>query len=200
MMVYDGWAMPDTETHMILALKQGYQKTARDKFLSHVTRKGLCLDIGGHVGTWAKPMAEVFEKVIAFEPVPAHIECFKYNCPDIELHEVALGDKECELRIQHEEDNTGHTHVHPNGKLRVPCKTLDSFGLSPDFIKIDVENYELKVLVGAAETISRSNPMIVIEQKRFDLHAPQFAAKQFLEGMGYRVIERVSDDYLMSRD
>ena len=198
-MVYDGWAVPDTETHMILMLRNGYQKVARDKFLSHVKKNGLCLDIGAHVGTWAKPMSEVFEKVIAFEPVPEHIECFKYNCPGIELHEVALGDREHEIRIHHEADNTGHTHVHPNGKLRVPCKTLDSFGLSPDFIKIDVENYELKVLMGAVETIQRSSPLIVIEQKRFDLHAPQFAALQYLQGMGYDVIERVSDDYLMSR-
>jgi FkbM family methyltransferase len=198
-MVYDGWAVPDTETHMIHALKAGYQNIARNKFLSHVERKGLCLDIGAHIGTWAKPMSEVFETVICFEPVPEHIDCLKHNCPDLQIHEVALGHKQGTVRINHEKDNTGHTHVHPNGKLTVECRTLDSFGLSPDFIKIDVENYELKVLQGAAETIDRSSPLIIIEQKRFDLHAPQFAAKQFLEGFGYKVIERVSDDYLMKR-
>jgi FkbM family methyltransferase len=40
---------------------------------------------------------------------------------------------------------------------------LDDFNLNPNFIKIDVEGSELKVLKGAVNTISRSNPILLIE-------------------------------------
>ena len=43
-------------------------------------------------------------------------------------------------------------------------KTLDSFAFdSVDIIKIDAEGYELPVLQGAKETISRNRPWIQVE-------------------------------------
>ena len=46
----------------------------------------------------------------------------------------------------------------------VKTKTLDSFNLSGiDFIKIDVEGYELHVLSGGRETIAKNKPKPHIE-------------------------------------
>ena len=48
-------------------------------------------------------------------------------------------------------------------KIAVEIRTLDSFELKPDFIKIDVEGFEHQVLLGAAKTINTHRPLLLIE-------------------------------------
>ncbi|MGK7896295.1 MAG: FkbM family methyltransferase [Xenococcus sp. (in: cyanobacteria)] len=48
-------------------------------------------------------------------------------------------------------------------KIKIEVKTLDSFQLKPDFIKIDVEGFEYQVLLGSADTINKSRPVLLIE-------------------------------------
>lgn len=52
---------------------------------------------------------------------------------------------------------------------RVEVRTLDSFGFDRvDFIKLDVEEMELDVLRGAAQTIERTRPVMLVEWLRRD--------------------------------
>lgn len=51
---------------------------------------------------------------------------------------------------------------------------LDDFGLSPAFMKIDTQGYEVECLRGAHDTIDRASPVIVCEANRLqgdELHA-----------------------------
>jgi FkbM family methyltransferase len=48
----------------------------------------------------------------------------------------------------------------------VEVRTLDSFNLHPDVIKIDVEGAELEVLKGGYNTIAQSRPTLLIEEGR----------------------------------
>jgi FkbM family methyltransferase len=48
-------------------------------------------------------------------------------------------------------------------QIQIQVRTLDGFGLEPDFIKIDVEGSELEVLQGAAATIESGKPVLLIE-------------------------------------
>jgi FkbM family methyltransferase len=43
-------------------------------------------------------------------------------------------------------------------------KTLDSLGLAPTFMKIDVEGFEHEVLMGGLETVKRHEPVIMVER------------------------------------
>ena len=72
----------------------------------------------------------------------------------------------------------------------VPVYTLDSFEFDGvDFVKVDVEGYELKVLQGALKTIDKYKPMIVIEQNGGDIKygwaTEENQAGTFLETLGY---------------
>ena len=48
-------------------------------------------------------------------------------------------------------------------KISVEIKTLDSFELAPEFIKIDVEGFEYQVLQGGEKTINTHRPILLIE-------------------------------------
>ena len=53
---------------------------------------------------------------------------------------------------------------HDFPKIQVKTKTLDSYEFTQvDFIKIDVESFELKVLQGAENTIRKHKPVMYIE-------------------------------------
>ena len=72
-----------------------------------------------------------------------------------------------------------NTHIKIK-KKRVIIKKLDSFNLTSDFIKIDVEGYELKVLEGSIKHIKKNNPIILIEKnKEF------FKIKKFMRKLNY---------------
>lgn len=82
-------------------------------------------------------------------------------------------------------------------------RTLDSFDLPTiDFMKIDCEGYEFPVLKGAAETLRRCKPVIVVEQKphpNFAKQWEQYAAIKFLaEACGYVAKDRVVDDWILA--
>lgn len=51
-------------------------------------------------------------------------------------------------------------------QLEVSIRTLDSLGLEPDFIKLDVQGAELAVLRGGTDTIERRLPGFLIEAPR----------------------------------
>jgi len=69
-----------------------------------------------------------------------------------------------------------------------------------DLIKLDCEGYELFALQGAEGTIKQYRPTIIVEQKpgraqKFGLEQTQ--AVTYLEGLGYRVVQVISGDYIM---
>ena len=59
--------------------------------------------------------------------------------------------------------NSGAVSVKESPQGTIPLKTIDSLGLNPTFMKIDVEGYEEHVLVGAKATIEAHHPDIWIE-------------------------------------
>lgn len=193
-----GMWMPATERHFIGMMKDHskvgvvrgrgtYQKHKLDLAMKRVPldRRRVAVDIGAHVGLWSVWLIRLFERVEAFEPVPLHAKLFTMNVPgkvdpdetvgNYWLHQVALGDREGTVGINVPSHTTGNATVAEGGNERaatvtdVKMITLDSLNLPiVDFIKIDVEGYELQVLRGAAETIKRCRPYLVVEQKGND--------------------------------
>lgn len=158
----------------------------------------LCLDIGAHVGIWTKRLAHDFDQVIAFEPLAKHIECHKKNteeCDNVTLHEVALSDESITTQMTTRKFNSGMSTLLPNKKLKdgykltVKTKTLDSFNFPTiDFIKMDVEGYEEKVIAGGMNTILKHLPKIYMEIWPSKLSL----MTELMNTMGYSV-NKVSD-------
>ena len=207
-----GWYFPNIETHFPQMLAKNiskggpteYQQPVRLRSLQHVKNKRTALDIGANVGLWSRDLVKYFDQVIAFEPVAMFRECLEKNvtASNISVESVALGDSEGQVRMIITEGNTGHTHVDPastNGDTRII--RLDSLNLqNVDYIKIDCEGFEYRVLQGAKKTIQRCRPVVVIEQKPHDMYSKdygQFAAIGLLEDWGMVRLDQVKDDWIM---
>ena len=134
----------------------------------------LVLDIGANVGAysllfgqWTGPAGKVF----AFEPAP---ETFIALCRHTQMNHLegivlpqclAISDRAATLEFAadrfHGTNRLRSTTESGDGKsaiIQVQAMTIDEFcaqnNLQPDFIKIDIEGFELAALVGARKTIS----------------------------------------------
>ena len=158
------------------------------------------IDVGCRVGEFTRYLQLDFEKVYAFDPNMWPNFRFNVDLQKVSHFNCALGDELAEITMY------GGTHTEASGgkKRTVPVFTLDAFGFEDvDYIKIDVEGFEKKVLLGAAETIERCNPLIVIEQNHVVLEGDlQYSAKEYLESIGYRqvTVDKRGWDFVMFRD
>lgn len=121
------------------------------------------VDVGANVGNHAVFFHDVMgvKDIICFEPNPNNYNRLKLSAPFATNHQVALSDREGGVSTVPNPNNMGATYCTDGGYI--DAKTLDSYKLSPDLIKIDAENMECQVLHGALETVFRSKPIMFVE-------------------------------------
>lgn len=224
--------LPATETHFVDWMmtskrarvvdgKRTYQYHKLEAALAHQPpeRRRVALDIGAHVGLWAMWLARDYDRVGAFEPVPAFAGILPFNVDMARctLHRTALGAEPGTISIVVPLEQTGGAHVaarapvnvkyNPAGETdtwhAIEVVTLDSLDFpTVDFIKIDVEGWEPQVLRGAKETIRRCRPNIVVECKGNDTAYGETrdAAKTLLESWGMKPLQVLSGDWIMGWD
>jgi FkbM family methyltransferase len=150
--------------------------------ISYVMSEGANgIDVGANRGTF---VAEMFRAAphgehIAFEPVPALAEALGRQYPCLSVYQAALADEDsvAEFEVINGNEALSSLNVGRNlnefsvsaedrRRIEVPTLRLDSV-LSdddePTLIKIDVEDTELAVLLGAEQTITRYRPWVVFE-------------------------------------
>ena len=203
-----GWWLPDQETHIATyfdAIKQSeYQPIHQQTVIKHCKQFRTAIDIGAHVGLWARGLTEKFDKVVAFEPCDQFADILLKNAPKVHtVHRCALGWREGQVAMAIEPDNTGSTHVDRGATGNIPMFPLDHFNLTDvDLIKIDVEGYELDVIKGAMETLRNNDPVMIVEQKEKYVipEEGKHAAVRFLmKELQYRIIGRVVDDWILRK-
>ena len=152
-------------------------------------------DVGTNIGLFSMVYANIYKEssIYSFEPVPFIHNIAKENfhlnssvCKNIKLENLGLSDKEESLQLslpkssQHkrykENINIGLYSIYGRGeeKFNADFLTLDKYvereGISSlDFIKIDVEGHEYRVLQGALSTIKRFKPIIIFELNELTL-------------------------------
>lgn len=204
--------LPDHETHLQPHIERGplvdgkgtYQFQKIELALSHVKQWRTAVDVGAHVGLWARVLAGRFERVEAFEPKSEHHECWERNvmAANVALHRCALGARPGPARMVTINGNSGHSHVTDDGAVEIQMQTLDSFRLDDvDFVKIDTEGYEREVVLGATETLRRCKPVMIVEQKpnngRRYGHG-DYGALKLLEMMGATIVAKKAGDYVLT--
>lgn len=143
------------------------QKTAKNKVI---------IDAGANMGVFSIYAAKLGAKTIyAFEPVTETFIQLKKNIAINGLGGIikpinkALGDTKCRTEISYSfcGDCGASLEFLKEGtkKQTVQVDTIDNFignSARVDFIKMDVEGFEEKVIIGAAKTIKRCKPYIAM--------------------------------------
>lgn len=136
-------------------------------------RLGTYVDVGANIGNHSLAASFYFERVIAFEPNPRAYALLSKNArrrTNIHTHQVGLSDSSGMLPFEEGQNgNLGGSGFHPSGGThlpKLPIKRGDDV-LAPDanidFIKIDVETHEPRVISGLERTIDRCRPIIDFE-------------------------------------
>jgi FkbM family methyltransferase len=185
------WVLYPRHTEPTLELNSRTQQDRRTLALKYVKRWNNCIDIGSCVGMWTRELASKFKKVYCFEPNPNFIECFNKNITENNVELFRYGLSYSEHTASQEQKSTILNETEGN----VICKTLDSFNLKDiDFIKIDVDGFEHKVLRGAVETIRNNSPAINIELKYDKRKDTVNHCMELLTRLGYNRVNRVRYD------
>ena len=142
--------------------------------------------------------------IYAFEPNEKVRECFVENTlpfkDKVTVYNVALGKENGKAFLDIEEDNTGNTRikvVNETDLKTIEVRTLDSFQLKYiDYMKIDVEGFELPVLEGAVKTIRESKPFIHVEMKTKRMLDKREDFEKFFKKIDYKLILRTGSEEL----
>lgn len=155
---------------------------------------GIVIDAGAYIDDHTIAYARkvgASGSVYAFEPNEKAYDCLVYNLNDLQNTIPAncgLGETDGYSGMYFAPGNIGMTYLSGNGDT--PIMTIDGLKLSRlDFIKIDVEGYELSVLKGAKKYIKKYRPVMLIELnddtfKRSGIRRGEIF--KFLDKFGYR--------------
>jgi FkbM family methyltransferase len=140
--------------------------------------KGIFLDIGSHSGLYGILAMKLGYQCSFFEANPKLKRNIERNIAlnskypgQGTLSIVAVGDKAnvIPLFLGSKKDSAVSTasNTHQDSRLKkrilVNQTTIDSLGLIPKIVKIDVEGYEEQVILGAAKTLSVCRPIVIME-------------------------------------
>ncbi len=176
-------------------------------------------DIGANAGQSLGEMSERFATVHTFEPAQECLPTLEANAEmlrNVVVHPIALSDFTGEISLVDIPDkiDTGQLvsfeaegmeyDAHQQGhKIRkVRAYTADDYlkvlgiGNAPDFMKIDVEGHELRVLEGATKILQQDRPDMLIE-----VHSTRLGEQilETLRGLDYDIELVRHPHYVASR-
>jgi FkbM family methyltransferase len=181
----------------------------------------VAIDIGANLGEWTVPLARAVGaagRVLAVEPVPRSAAALDKTLAANALRQVdtlccAVGDVDGVVDfavplVTSARSDTGTAHVGPaaagHERLRVPVRRLDPLLAERgyeriDLIKIDVEGHERRVLDGAAASLARFRPALVVETGH-EAEGDRTAIADRLAGLGYRIVGILLDHGIADAD
>jgi FkbM family methyltransferase len=168
-----------------------YQRDVFDVMRRHVRPGMTSYDVGAHMGYFALVLAKLVGpggRVLAFEPDPRNLGALRNNLltngiTNVIVTAAAVADVSSEVSfatfpyssVNHIADSRTPADAR---RITVTATTLDSFvyeehNPAPNFIKIDVEGAEARVLSGATRVLHEASPVVIAEVWRS--HWPEVA-------------------------
>jgi FkbM family methyltransferase len=150
---------------------------------SHVGKFRNVVDVGANAGQWSSMLLNCVtpQKLIMIEPQPAAFATLQKkfgNNRRVQLHNVAIGERESVETLKITRDTTGASLLQPREEMRavvgrnwtitsevqVEITTLDRLLVDLaeiSLLKIDVQGYEKAVLAGAKQTLAKTRFLMI---------------------------------------
>jgi FkbM family methyltransferase len=188
-------------TYVLLEQESWFEKEM--EFLRHWLRSGMTvIDIGANLGVYSLPMARMVGptgQVFAYEPGSeprAFLERSRELNAAVNLHisPSALSDREREGRLVFGGSSELSALGDSGSGETVRITNLDNEDAargwpSPDFMKIDAEGEEERILAGGHKFFSRHSPLIMFEIKAGNKTNEQLRA--LFPAIGYRLFRQL---------
>jgi FkbM family methyltransferase len=199
-----------------MLLRGDYDRVNNALIRNFVHPGNVCFDVGANIGVYSAVLARAVGPeghVHAFEPVPHIRQKLQRNLglngfDWVTVNDVGLGDTNAELPMHQVKEGTfragtssfvRNTTIQEMGDELFQVRpaqiiTMDDYVQRNNikrlnFIKIDVEGFELNVLLGGKETLSNLKPKIIMEFD-MDRHGDKSSAfKDLFADLRYDVYE-----------
>lgn len=165
------------------------------KFLDHtLSHCSVIWDIGAFIGDHTRHYLDLGKRVVAFEPNPLAFKCLEHNCPESDNHNIAASVANQVLKFT-VAPNAGASRITDDGETEVGAMPLDGIEKipDPDFVKLDVEGFELCALLGMRHMVERCHPSFYVEFNVGALAANHVTPEDLLDffrSRGYRHFHR----------
>lgn len=202
--------------HLFKAMTKQHHRPLRPLLATFIPRDAVVCDVGGHAGQFTKLFAKLSPegRVYSFEPGGYALSILRtvmavHRFGNVTIVAKGLGDMATvgTLTVPRKYSGTvrfGISHLgsaspgdHPGQQETIEITTLDQFANEQaftrlDFIKADIEGWELRMLAGGEAAIRRFRPVLMVElNESFLARAGDNLAAvwQTLEGWGYRAVQ-----------
>ena len=184
-----------------------------------ISPEDIVIDVGVNIGYYSLNFAKKACKgfVYGFEPNPKVYDFAKNNCSlnsfqNIKLNNIGLGHCKGLFEMAQINDNLGMNRIVASGtknnNFLIEVEKLDDYVsrhsvARVDVIKIDVEGFEMNVLLGAEQAIRKCKPSLFIEidEGNLQMNNSSFTAiKDWLTSKGYIVLNALTLTILTNED
>lgn len=185
----------------------GINNQHKENIYQKIKNGDVVLDVGSNIGEVLLNMAKVNPdgRIYGFEPVKSTFDKLQKNVSlnsfsNIYLNQLAVSDTNETVYYQAKEGHSGGTMMSKESKINSPnfieAMTLDNFAElnlieKIDFIKVDIEGFEMNFIKGALQTLKKHKPSIFIEVDHDKLIRQNSSPEELLsilKSIGYKVL------------
>ena len=195
-------SLDDVGVSKTLAVFGKHEPISTELFRQEI-KEGMCVvDIGANIGYYALQEARLVGetgRVIAIEPVPDNFARLKRNVErngyrNVQLHHAAIGDENGTAKIYISRESNWSSLI-PRGmhtkSADVQLWTLDTLLKDEprvDYVRMDVEGYEVQLIKGMRGIMKRCGPGIFMEAHPWAIGSEPFIGLlKDLEDAEYRI-------------
>ena len=160
-----------------------YEREVAEYLCARIKPGDTVFDVGANVGIYVLQIARWSApdgRIVAFEPNPSTLEVLRAHVamngfePRVTVVPKGVGARARRAELYDTAAGSGLSRIggpNPSGvpvdSTTIALTTIDEYcretGLVPDWMLIDVEGYEFEVLQGAADTLRRHAPRVIVE-------------------------------------